>query len=391
MTSTISGKKSQADKFSTLFDQDWANTRSLIRNRADQMRTYDVSNSWDARSDNPAEFSRLKQTLVPFQKSKPIVLSGTAVVELEETPGCTTLNLPHPDYEGNKPIPLTLEQQDVGMAKDLSGRVDIIEQFRRNNPDQPLNAPASSKRRTIVLEKPTTFQNFQINPPTLKEIDVPAYYNQAGEQLNEKLLNPKQRRELFEIQQQEMKAKEVMNQAIRDRTKTKQQVSGVLFQRGISMVDSNSNVNSEIYGDKAKQVLAEREYKKQIHLERMSNLANKQSSISIYGNILVPDTLGPRVKLNRDYQSKGGNFHALSYDETHNRLFCRLQPSNGSARTQVLRDTELSGKDYNITQHTVIEHWPARSFERQVERTMGHPSQQSLEHSRNLQGTLRPY
>jgi hypothetical protein len=382
--SSTARKTSKADKFSTLFDQDWKNTRSTIRDKLDQSRTYDVTNSWNAQSDNPAAFARLQQTLVPFQKSKPIVLSGAAVVVLEETPGCNTLNLPHPDYEQHTQIPLTLEQHDIGMSKDLSGKIEILEKHRQSLAN-------GARNKILVVEKPASFENFHLQPPKIKEVDLPSYSLEAGPEMNDRLLNPRQRRELFELEQKGQHAHAVLNQAMRDRNKTKQQVNGVLFQRGISMVDSNDNVNSEIYGEKARQVMAEREYKKQIHLERQSNLANKTSNMSIYGNLLVPDTLGPRVKLNKDYQSKGGNYHALSYDETHNRLFCRLQGSNMSERTQVLRDTELSGKDYNITNHTIIEHWPARSFERTVERDMGHPSQQSLERTRNLQGTIRPY
>jgi hypothetical protein len=386
---TTSGRKklSDADKFSTLFDQDWKNTKSLIRTRSERQRTYDVSNSWDARSDNPQSFSRLEQTLVPFQKSKPIVLSGSAVVMLEETSGCNTLNLPHPAYERAE-LPLTTEQRDIGMAPDLSGNVAILESYHRNN----IDPSGSGKRKTtIIVDKPATFMNGHMNPPVLKEIPLPKHYLEAGDHVNERLLSPGQRREIHEIRQKEAEAKEVINAAVRHRNKTKQQVSGVLFQRGISMVDSNANINSEIYGEKARIEMAEREYKKQIHLERQSNLANKQSSMSVYGNILVPDTLGPRVKLNKDYQSKGGNFHALSYDETHNRLFCRLSGTYASNRTQALRDVELSGKDYNITQHTTIEHWPPRSFEREYVKDMAHPSQQALEGPRNLQGTLRPF
>lgn len=81
---------------------------------------------------------------------------------------------------------------------------------------------------------------------------------------------------------------------------------------------------------------------------------------------MVPGTLGPRVKVQPFYQSKGGEYHALSFDETYNRLFCRMGGVSNDARTQVLRDTDTSGKPYNITTHTAIEHWPPRIFERQV-------------------------
>mmetsp|Transcript_31712 Transcript_31712/g.45665 ORF Transcript_31712/g.45665 Transcript_31712/m.45665 type:complete len:117 (+) Transcript_31712:828-1178(+) len=107
------------------------------------------------------------------------------------------------------------------------------------------------------------------------------------------------------------------------------------------------------------------------------------------GNILAPETLGPRVQVAPFYQSKGGEYHALSFDETHNRLFCRMAGTSNDARTQLLRDLETSGKTYSITNHTAIEHWPPRIFERQVDKALAHPSQASLEGSRNLQGSLR--
>ena len=88
--------------------------------------------------------------------------------------------------------------------------------------------------------------------------------------------------------------------------------------------------------------------------------------VRLEGNLLVPETLGPRVKVNPFYQSKGGEYHALSFDETHNRLFCRMGGVSNDARTQLLRDIETSGKPYNITNHTAIEHWPPRIYERQV-------------------------
>ena len=110
------------------------------------------------------------------------------------------------------------------------------------------------------------------------------------------------------------------------------------------------------------------------------------------GNILIPESLGPRVKINKFYQSKGGDAHALSFDETHNRLFCRMGGTSNDGRTQLLRDTESSGNPHNIINHTIIEHWPPRQFDRDHNKTLAHPSQAALERgTRNLQGTLRPY
>lgn len=367
-----------ADKFSTYFDQDWGNTRSKIRTRAENRRTYDVSNSWDARSDNPESFSRLNQTLVPYQPTVPIVLSGTSVIKLEDNVGCDTLNV-----KQNKPsstyIPLSIEQQDVQMNPDLSATISIKNEAKLNS-------------KVVVVDRRDGFENMNIKAPQLKDIDLPEYVVKAGREADQALLNPKQRRELNNILKAQQDAENLMKKAEFQRNKLRKQMAGPNFRRGILMVDSADNINSEIFGEKAREKIAEDEYKEQIHLERMSRLANKQSSMTTCGNILNPETLGPRVKLTKDYQSKGGYYHALSFDETHNRLFCRLQGSAGSQRTQQLRDIELSGKDYNIVNHTLIEHWPPRNFERQIDKNMAHPSQHSvLEQSRNLQGTIRPY
>ena len=50
--SSSSRPVTNADKFTLLFDKDWRNTKSRIRTKVDDDRSYDISNSWDARSDN---------------------------------------------------------------------------------------------------------------------------------------------------------------------------------------------------------------------------------------------------------------------------------------------------------------------------------------------------
>lgn len=369
--------RSKADKFSSLFDQDWSNTKSRLRTRIESnQRAYDLTNSWDARSDNPQSFSRLDQTLVPYQPSAPIVLSGTAVVQLERNEGFNAINVKQPSHEVSK-VPLTVDQQAIGMTNDLSGKVPILER-------------AVSRGKVLIMEQAPSFQNMSVQQPKVVESTIPAFVQQAGPQGDQCLLNPRQQREMLKFELEKQRADKLVRQAVVDRQKVRNQLNSIKFHRGALMLDSSDNIDSEVYGEKARREMAEKEYMRQIHLERESRLAVKQSSLATNGNILVPETIGPRVKLEKFYQSKGGNYHALSFDETHNRLFCRLQGASSSDRTQLLRDIDLSGKDYNITQHTLIEHWPPREFPRQVDHRMEHPSQATLEGNRNLQGTLRP-
>lgn len=370
-------RTSKADKFQQLFDNDWKNNRSAVRNRTEELRQYDPSYSWDARSDNPQSFSRLQATYLPYQPIKPMTLSGPAVILLEETHGFNAINVKQPNKELSK-IPLSSNQRDLGMDNDLSGNIPFVK-----------NAKAEGKV-TLVGER-QTFKNQDLAPPVLIQGDMPEFMKSAGPNCDQRLLNPKQRREILDFEKRKKAADDLVRSAQSDRMKTKKQMSGLQFHRGALMIDSSDNMDSEIYGKRALELAAEREYKSQIHLERTSRLAAKQSAMHLNGNILVPDSVGPRVAVEKNYQSKGGDYHALSFDETHNRIFCRLQGASNGQRTQHLRDVDTSGNPYNITNHTTIEHWPPRSFQREVRADMAHPSQASLENQRSLQGSLRLY
>eukprot|EP01038_Epipyxis_sp_PR26KG_P006695 gene6695-9184_t len=394
-------KLSGADKLTNLFDNDWKTQKSTIRDRVDRVRSYDPSYSWDGRTDNPQPFTRLQAEYLPFQQSKPITLSGSAVVTLENgvNSGFNAINVKQPVTQwrsygsmgggeevsnGGKlnrssSIPLTSEQLAVGMKPDLSGKVPILEDAKQSN-------------KALLVNEKLTFRNNNIHAPSIIKAEKPEFMVEAGPQCDQKLLNPKQRREILTFEQQQREANKLLSEAISLRKKTRNQIAGLQFHRGVLMVDSSDNVNSEVYGERAIKEQADRDYKEQIHLERHSRLATKNSSIMTNGNILNPDSVAARVQTEKFYQSKGGNFHALSFDETHTRLFARtLDKMTYHGRTQQLRDTELSGKTYNITNHTEIEQWPSRTFDREYNKTLAHPSQSTLEGTRNLQGTLRPF
>lgn len=369
-------KISKADKFTQLFDNDWKFNKSTIRHKHDEEQQYDPAYSWDARSDNPRSFSRLQATYLPYQYAKPLTLSGPAVVLLEHTPGLSAINVTQPTTHGA--IPLTVEQRDAGMKTDLTAEIPQVSSIKQSG-------------KVVLVDKNQAFKNQGMAPPQLVGQDVPQYMKEAGPQCDKRLLNPRQRREIMEFEKKQKEADVVVREAVAARMKTRKQLEGPQFHRGVLMCDSNDNMHSEIYGEKALKEAADREYKAQLHLERKSQLAKKQSSIVVNGNILQPDSLGPRVKNEKYYQTKGDDYHALSFDETYNRLFCRMKNASSGERTQNLRDIETSGKPYSITHHTQIENWPPRSFDRETSRAMKHPSQESLEGSRNLQGSLRLY
>jgi len=364
------------NKFTDLFDNDWKRTRSSLRARTADDRSYDPSYSWDARSDNPVSFSRLHATDMPVQPTRPITLSSKQVLSLDPTSG----QFINPKVEPKQVsfIPLTADQKVLDMKTDLSGSVPILKE-------------AAQTQKRVLVEERSAFKNNHMKAPTFRTEEVPAFMLAAGPMADQCLLNPAQRREIIEFEKRQNEAHQFIRAATAAREKTRKQIYGQQFRRGILMMDDAHNEESEIYGQRARKEHAEKQYKAQIHLERKSYLATRMSSMATNGNILVPDSIAPRVKIESMYQSKGGTAHAFSFEETHNRLFCRQEQATGSNRTQKIRDAELSGKQYNLVNLTTIEHWPSRHFPRQQDTRMAHPSQTSLEGPRNLQGSLRAF
>lgn len=365
------------NRFTDLFDRDWKRARSSLRAQTADDRSYDPSYSWDARSDNPKEFSKIEAKDVPVQIAKPITLSGNQVIPLEPLSGQFLHNDPPEKLKGLN-IPLFPEQQDVNMKKDLSGRVPICEE-------------AFQEGAKITIKDRPIFANNELRNPTFQKEKVPDFVERAGPNGDGCILTPAQRREWIEFEKRENEARDLIRRATAKREKTKKLISGPLFKRGVIQLDSAENPTSEVYGHRAVKEEAHHNYRAQIHLERRSNLGTLNSSIATNGNILIPTSVAARVKTEPWYQSKGGTYHGLSYEETHNRLFCRQERAGGANRTQNIRNAELSGKQYNIVNMTTIEHWPSRHFDRLQNKTLAHPSQVSLNGSRNLQGSTRPY
>ena len=365
-------------KFTALFDGDWARTKSRIRSRGTREQTYDPSYSWDAKTDDPRSFSKMDATDVIVQPSRPITLSHKQVIPLEPLSGQFLNHAPPHELKGLNKIPLAPEQKDLDMRQDLHGHIPIAHE-------------AKEKGHLVSVKTRPVFRNNHLQAPTFQTEEKPEYMIKAGPQNDQILLNPAQRREIIEIEKREKEAHLMMKDASAKRAKTKKIITGPLFKRGVIQLDSAEHTGSDIYGEQARKEQNERYYRSQIHLERRSQLGALESSIATNGDLTKPGSVAARVKVNSDYQSKGGDFHALSFEETHNRLFCRQERAGGAGRTQRIRDAELSGKQYNIVTMTTIEHWPSRHFDRLENKTLSHPSQTSLHGSRNLQGSIHPY
>lgn len=370
-----SSRCNSAEKFSTLFDNEWKTKTSTLRNQGFATRTYHHKSSWDGKVENPEKFSRLNYTTITCQPSRPMVLlAGGAVHNLDNAVSFDTLNVLHKPGRASL-IPLTLEQSDLGMEHSLRGMV-------------PLRDVEAKEKSGVVIADLERFRNLDMTKPTFRAVEIPSFIVEAGPQCDQRLLNPNQRREYMNFEKRRLDAEVAIKSSKAFRGKSRKQAVGVQYQRGILMIDSSENEESEIYGGIAAQRRKEYEAKHQMFLERQNNLSHRNSSIATNGNFIIPDTIPSTVPIRNDYQSKGGDNHNLTFDETYKRLFIRRNGNPAKAyRTQNLRDNDLNGKEYNPVTFALIQHWPSKEVKSSEDKALNHPSQSSLDRIRNIQGT----
>ena len=190
--------RSLAEKLTIHFDKDWSLNRSTLRAKTADDRSYNPDSSWDAKSDNPEQFSRLQATEMPVQLAKPVTLSGHAVVELEtKTDGLKILNVQQADKKLSN-IPLNREQLDVEMKTDLSCVSGLEEKAKQIG-------------TTIIMDKLPSFQNMKNEGPVFEQVVIPQALIEAGAQCDQRLLNPIQRREIAQYEQKRKLLMEAAN------------------------------------------------------------------------------------------------------------------------------------------------------------------------------------
>ena len=361
------------------FDEDYKSLKSSHRmgNTRGDYDSYNPVSSWEGRSQNAKAFSRLDHaTEVPVQNCRPCTLSGSAVILLENPDGMKVFNV-NSSALPRSSIPLTREQKEVGMVEgDLSGHI-------------PLVSAAMESNKIVVVEKAPTFRNMKLEPPAFAAKEIPAAYVAAGPNADQALLTPAERREILEFEKSAYDASRVVRKAYADRLHTKDVMKGPFHHRGVLMVDSSDNPESEIYGDKAQREMQKIRAHEEHIARKREILSERVSSVATNGNILIPDTLAPNVVTEKLYQTKGGQVHGFSYEETKDRLFLRQNKVIDPRRTQTIRDAELYGKNYNIITGTNITVWPSKITPKE-DKILAHPSQTSLESRRNLQGAVHP-
>ena len=374
--------KTAAEQLTAHFDNNWSQTRSSLRDKAATHSSYNPLYSWEGRSDDPRSFTKLQVTHYPSALTKPLCMSGASIIPLERNEDVSIFNGFQADSALSSSIPRTLQQRDVEMASDLSGNID----YRKK---------AAASQSAVIATAKTRYQNMQLGSPRYEIKALPEHLVAAGPNADQTLLRPQDRRSLNEFEARRRDAAADMKVAVAQRMRTKAQVEGSPFYRGILSVDSSSNENSLVYGARAmakKEILQQQRMREQA---RTAHLANSTSSLSSHGDILVPDSIAESVKVANGWQRKNG--HQRPVLNTHSRIFehhdatidwlNRIPPKE---RTQKLRNEETSGKPYDIVNHAKISFYPPETdFRREEKRILAHPSQHSLESSRNMQGALQ--
>ena len=349
-------KQDKIERFTQFFDKDWKTCRSAMRDLRCDDRSYDPSNSWDGRSDNPQTFSKLQSTELPHQPNRPITMTGTTVIPLETHDG-----LPIFENYGSTTkcdLPLTIEQRDLAMKTDLSCKLPIAEKAR-------------DKGRLVQVDATPSFRNMEMRSPRFNEVAVPVFMKEVGPQCDKQLMTPAQRREVLDFEIRTRAANEYMRKAVSDRTRTKKQITGITYHRGVLGYDSTNNDESEVYGDKAQKLHSTMKKLDDFHSKRADYMA------AVSGNHVASNLKGVYNQDNsKQFQSKGKqDAYDLSFDGTYNTLFGQHPLPRDPERCQKLRDQDMSGKTYNFIQHTNTEYCPSRPFHRQENKILSHPSQ----------------
>lgn len=327
---------------------------------------------------SPEPFSKLQETGLPVQPSNPCTLCGSAVVPLERFfPGMPLATV---DTSKKVLIPLTVSQKDIKMVEDnLSGAV-------------PTLAEAQREGKILVMKKDSGFENMQNKGPQLEETYIPDFYERAGPQGDQILMNPAQRRQMMRYDTEALRGYKYVKEAVAGRIKTKKIMNGPQFHRGVVGVDACDNINSEVYGEYAKKFFAEENAVMRAREARKEHLGHMQSSAKYNGNLLNPDSIPDTVKVSTIFQSKGAK-QDNSFEKTKKNIF--VGEHNGKDdfnpyRAQHLRDQDICGKNFNIVTGASIQHWPSSVQQRHDER-LAHASQTAYETAKNMQGSLHRY
>lgn len=212
-------------------------------------------------------------------------------------------------------------------------------------------------------------------------------------QLTRFLLTPAERREIQHAEQQTHAAQGTAKRAEMQRRRLAQTLRD-RYPHGAAQVDGVENSESEesVYADRAALRMAEAERRVAHEAGRRHRLNDISMQEPRFGHQPFnhnEEFLGR--KETKFMQEKAPR--PCPYDDTHDRLFGSQSRKHNAARTQELRNRDIGGKPYDLISQTEVTQWPSNIRDRSRRHDysfMAHPSQQSLELQRSLQGEVKP-
>ena len=190
------------------------------------------------------------------------------------------------------------------------------------------------------------------------------------------LLGPRQRRAALDFEVKQQRAKKLIRQEVQRQRREDEPLDRALHKKQERLADDE---------------------KRALH-------ASKRTESLLEKNRLNYDPFqhDPTQRIFEDpgfLQKRRASFQKV--DDTHRRLFHREDFTPHIGRQQILRDHDQYDKTFNIISHAAITYMPSSSAHatsdhtglrpgHEDKRKLQHPSNQSLERGRNLQGSLEP-
>ena len=152
---------------------------------------------------------------------------------------------------------------------------------------------------------------------------------------------------------------------------------------GVLGVDSTANAESAVYGAAAVGMKDFRDHRASHSERRRANQSKILVATDRHG--YDPFVHDPTYRADIHFMQQKAS-HA-PYADTNARIFQKRDHFANPTRRQSLRDQDISGKDYDVITHTKVQLYPSTKPVR-VNKILAHPSQQSSERGRNVQGSL---
>ncbi|KAJ8604245.1 hypothetical protein CTAYLR_009236 [Chrysophaeum taylorii] len=318
---------------------------------------YAPQRSWAGQSTDPEPFSRLDTTSHALGlQTRSSGLAGKRVVELEDAPAGGVLSFGRAARDAAR-VPLT-EAQEVAAGTD---------------------------GHCCALIDAARFENLHVVPERLVPTAGDVYEKRIALAESGRLTTPAERRETLDIEVKKLRADGIRRKAAGE-AKRLGDLMRWRHPDGVLGVDSTANQKSAVYEPAATRLIAKADRSREIACARREHLAKKT---------VAKDRLGydpfHHDATKRDEESTFLQRRAAHppYADTHLRVFQKHEVVFNPRRAQQLRDYDLNGKHYDIVTHTVHEVLPPSTEER-VNKRLAHPSQNSLERGRNLQGSFLP-